>query len=89
MPHRTFEGVVVSDAMQKTRVVEITRFKKHPRYHKLLKVSARLKAHDEKNEFKKGDKVIIEETRPLSRQKRWNIVKLIARKEEEAMETSI
>ncbi|MEK7498312.1 MAG: 30S ribosomal protein S17 [Patescibacteria group bacterium] len=54
-----------------------------------MKVSARLKAHDEKNEFKKGDKVIIEETRPLSRQKRWNIVKLIARKEEEAMETSI
>ncbi|MBI5153585.1 MAG: 30S ribosomal protein S17 [Parcubacteria group bacterium] len=81
MAHRTFEGIVVSDAMQKTRVIEIIRFKKHPRYHKLLKVSERLKAHDEKNEFKKGDRVVIEETRPLSRQKRWNIVKLIARKE--------
>ncbi len=83
MSHRTFEGVVVSDAMQKTRVVLITRFKKHPKYHKLLRISERFKAHDENNEFKNGDKVVIEETRPLSGQKRWNIVKLIARREKE------
>ena len=63
--------------MQKTRVVEISRLKKHPRYEKYFKVSARFKAHDEKNEYKNGDKVTIEEIRPLSRDKRWKIVKLI------------
>ena len=68
------KGVVVSDKMQKTRVVEISRFKKHPRYLKYYKVSARFKAHDETNEYKMGDKVVIEETRPLSREKRWTIV---------------
>ena len=67
------KGVVVSDKMQKTRVVEISRFKKHPRYLKYYKVSTRFKAHDESNEYKTGDKVVIEETRPLSREKRWTI----------------
>ena len=70
---RKLKGVVVSDKMQKTRVVEISRFKKHPRYLKYYKVSTRFKAHDESNEYKTGDKVVIEETRPLSREKRWTI----------------
>ncbi|MBI4119532.1 MAG: 30S ribosomal protein S17 [Parcubacteria group bacterium] len=71
---RKLEGVVVSDKMQKTRVVEISRFKKHPKYLKYYKASTRLKAHDEENEYKTGDRVMIEETRPLSRGKRWRII---------------
>lgn len=71
---RKLEGVVVSDAMQKTRVVAVSRLKKHPKYHKYYKVTMRFKAHDEKNEYKTGDKVTIEETRPMSKEKRWIIV---------------
>ena len=68
----------------------VTSLKKHHRYHKLLRSTERFKAHDENNEFKKGDKVLIQETRPLSRQKRWNIVKLILRpKGAEELESSI
>lgn len=74
---RKLEGVVVSDKMQKTRVVEVTRVKKHPLYKKYFKVSKRFKAHDENNEYKVGDKVIIEETRPLSKEKRWRILSKI------------
>ena len=70
---KQIEGVVVKDKMLKTRVVEVTRLKKHKRYGKYYKVSRRFKAHDEKNEYKTGDKVVIEETRPLSREKRWKI----------------
>jgi len=71
---RRLEGVVVSDKMMKTRVVEVTRFKKHPKYLKYFKVKKRFKAHDENNEYKVGDRVIIEETRPISKEKRWKIV---------------
>ncbi len=60
--------------MQKTRVVAVDRMKKHPRYDKYFTVTERFKAHDEKNEFKKGDKVTIQEVRPMSRDKRWTIV---------------
>jgi len=74
---RRLQGVIVSDKMQKTRVVEITRLKKHPRYKKYYKVTRRFKVHDEKNEYKVGDKVVIEETRPLSKEKRWIIVEKI------------
>ena len=74
---RKLEGIVVSDKMQKTRVVEITRFKKNPKYLKYYKVSRKFKAHDENNEYKTGDKVVIEETRPLSRENRWRIVQKI------------
>jgi len=71
---RRLEGVVVSDKMMKTCVVEVTRFKKHPKYLKYFKVKKRFKAHDENNEYKVGDRVIIEETRPISKEKRWKIV---------------
>jgi small subunit ribosomal protein S17 len=74
LKRRRLEGVVVSDKMQKTRVVEIERFKKHPKYQKYYKITTRFKAHDEKNEYHVGDRVVIEETRPLSREKRWRIV---------------
>ena len=71
---RKREGVVVSDKMQKTRVVEVAETKRHPKYLKQYVAHSRFKAHDEKNEYKTGDKVMIEATRPLSRDKRWIIV---------------
>ena len=71
---RKLQGIIVSDKMNKTRVVEVVRLKKHPRYKKYFKVSARFKAHDENNEYKTGEKVFIEETRPISKDKRWKIV---------------
>lgn len=71
---RKLEGVVVSDKMQKTVVVEISRLKEHSKYHKRYKVTKRFKAHDEKGEYHVGDKVIIEETRPLSKEKRWKVI---------------
>ncbi|MFN7088596.1 MAG: 30S ribosomal protein S17 [Candidatus Paceibacteria bacterium] len=72
---RRLEGVVVSDKMQKTVVVAVERIKEHPKYKKRYKVTRRFKAHDEKNEYHVGDKVIIEECRPLSKEKRWRVVK--------------
>lgn len=71
---RTLKGVVVSDKMQKTVVVLVTRLKKHPKYKKYYKVTERFKAHDEKGEYHIGDKVIIQETRPMSRDKRFTVV---------------
>ena len=71
---RRLNGTVVSDKMQKTRVVEIVRLKKHPRLKKYFRVTLRVKAHDEENKFHTGDNVTVEETRPLSKGKRWIIV---------------
>ena len=71
---RTLQGVVVSDKMTKTRVVAITRMKKHPKYLKYYRVTKRYKAHDEENRFHTGDVVMIRESRPLSRDKRWTII---------------
>lgn len=74
MPRRQLQGVVVSDKMQKTIVVEVTRVKEHPKYKKRFKVTKRYKAHDENGEYHIGDKVIIEETRPISKEKRWIVI---------------
>lgn len=74
---RKLKGVVVSDKMMKTRVVAVEGTKKHPKYQRLYRVTHRFKAHDEENAYKTGDKVIIEETRPLSREKRWKIISKI------------
>ena len=74
---RKLQGTVVSDKMQKTRIVTIDRLKKHPRYKKFYHVTERFKAHDENNEYKTGDKVVIQEARPLSKDKRWMIVEKI------------
>jgi small subunit ribosomal protein S17 len=76
---KTREGVVVSDAMQKTRVVKIERVYRHPRYQRVIRMSKKLKAHDEANESRVGDRVLIEETRPLSKEKRWRIRKILTR----------
>lgn len=68
-------GVVVSNKMDKTVVVSVSRFIKHPLYGKFYKVSKKYKAHDEENKYKKGDKVEIAETRPISKDKRFKVVK--------------
>ena len=73
------EGVVVSDAMQKTRVVRIERVYRHPKYQRVIRMSKKLKAHDEANESHVGDRVLIEETRPMSKEKRWRIRRILSR----------
>ena len=76
---KTKEGVVVSDAMQKTRVVRIERVYRHPRYQRVIRMSKKLKAHDEENSSHVGDRVLIEETRPISKEKRWRIRQVLTR----------
>jgi small subunit ribosomal protein S17 len=71
---RKIIGVVTSDKMNKTRVVSVSRLKKHPKYLKYYHVTTKFKAHDENNEYKTGDKVTIEEARPMSKEKRWRII---------------
>jgi small subunit ribosomal protein S17 len=72
-------GVVVSDKMSKTRVVVVERAFRHPRYERVVKRSSRFKAHDERNEARLGDRVLIVETRPLSKDKRWRIKEILER----------
>ena len=72
--HRTLKGYVVSDKMDKTVVVEIRRMKKDPKYKKYFKTSQKYKAHSPANEFHTGDKVVIQETRPISKDKRWIVI---------------
>lgn len=76
---RKIKGTIVSDKMQKTRIVAVERLKMHPKYKKYTKVTKRYKAHDETNEYKAGDVVIIEETKPMSKDKRWKIVERVER----------
>ncbi len=71
---KTLKGIVVSDKMDKTIVVSVQRFVKHPLYGKFYKVSKKYKAHDENNSYKIGDKVEIIETRPISKDKRFKVV---------------
>lgn len=70
-------GIVVSAAMNKTIVVRVERKKRHPLYGKEMRQSKTFYAHDEKNEAKEGDRVAIIETRPLSKLKRWRLVKIV------------
>jgi len=72
-------GVVKSDKMDKTRVVAVTELRKHPLYGKYVKSTQKFHVHDEKNEAKAGDKVLIVETRPLSKTKRWRLMKVLER----------
>lgn len=71
---RILRGTVVSDKMAKTVVVQIHRLKMNPKYKKQFKVSSRYQAHDEKGEYHVGDKVTIQETRPMSKLKRWIVI---------------
>lgn len=75
---RQLTGVITSNKMDKTVVVRVERVKKHPKYLKQYTVRNSFKAHDEKNEYQIGDTVVIEETRPLSKDKRWRVVKKVA-----------
>ena len=74
---KTRVGTVVSDKMDKTIVVAIVDNVSHPLYKKIIKRTVKFKAHDEKNEAKTGDRVRIMETRPLSKDKRWRLVKIV------------
>ena len=68
-------GVVVSDKMDKTVVVEVQRYVKHPKYGKFIKIKKKYNAHDEENKYKTGDKVVIEEGKPLSKDKSFVVIK--------------
>ena len=70
-------GIVISDKMDKTRVVRIERSTQHPLYKKIIKKFINFKVHDQKNESHTGDTVRIMETRPLSKEKRWRVVKIV------------
>ena len=71
---RQFTGTVVSDKMSKTVTVRVDRTVLHPKYHKRYTRSTKMKAHDEKGEYHTGDLVVIEECKPISRDKRWRVV---------------
>lgn len=77
MPKKRMVGVVVSDKMDKTVVVAVERFVQHSRYKKYIKRTKKYHVHDEKNECRIGDIVEIEETRPLSKTKRWRVIRII------------
>ncbi len=72
--NRVFKGTVVSAAMDKTRIILVSRSIRHPKYNKRYQISRRYAAHDAKNEYQIGDQVMIQETRPLSHTKRWRII---------------
>lgn len=74
---KTRVGIVTSDKMDKTVVVSVVNNVKHPLYGKVIKRTYKLKAHDENNECRTGDKVKVMETRPLSKDKRWRLVEVI------------
>ena len=76
---KTQVGMVVSDKMDKTVVIAIQDHVRHPLYKKIIKRTVKLKAHDEKNECKVGDRVMVMETRPLSKDKRWRVAQIIER----------
>jgi small subunit ribosomal protein S17 len=78
MPKRILQGVVVSDKNDKTIVVKVERRLTHPVLRKTVRLSKKYHAHDEKNDAKVGDVVRIEETRPLSKQKRWMLLEKVA-----------
>ncbi|HOV90454.1 MAG TPA: 30S ribosomal protein S17 [Syntrophorhabdaceae bacterium] len=78
---RKMIGVVLKDKMDKTVVVEVEKFHKHPKYHKYIRIKKRYKAHDEDNRCSIGDKVLIVESRPISKEKKWLVKDIISREE--------
>ena len=76
---RSISGVVISDKMDKTIVVRVERLVKHPVFHKYIRQFVKYKAHDEANECRVGDKVVIVESRPLSKEKRWRMRSILER----------
>jgi len=82
---RSKTGRVVSDKMDKTVVVSVERLRRHPIYKRVVRLSSKFKAHDHDNSARVGDTVRIEESRPLSRQKRWTVVEIVARGSQEEL----
>jgi len=78
---RERQGVVVSDRMDKTIVVQVKAVKPHAKYSKVIRTTSRLKAHDEENQAKVGDTVLVRECRPLSKDKTWRLIKVLERAE--------
>lgn len=78
-PRKVREGIVTSDAMDKTIVVTVTDRVRHPLYGKTMQRSKKLYVHDEANDAKAGDRVRVQETRPLSKQKRWRLLEVLER----------
>jgi small subunit ribosomal protein S17 len=76
---RTKVGRVVSDKMDRTVVVSVERLRRHAIYKRVVRLSSKFKAHDEENSARVGDTVRIEESRPISREKRWTVVEIVAR----------
>jgi small subunit ribosomal protein S17 len=76
---KTKTGRVVSDKMDKTIVVSVERLSRHPLYKRVIRLTTKFKAHDERNEARVGDTVLIEESRPLSATKRWRLIEIVAR----------
>jgi small subunit ribosomal protein S17 len=76
---RERQGVVVSDKMDKTIVVEVTTVKPHAQYQKIVRRTTRLKAQDDQNEARAGDKVVVRECRPLSKSKSWRLIRVLER----------
>ncbi|MDX1582172.1 MAG: 30S ribosomal protein S17 [Thermoanaerobaculia bacterium] len=72
-------GTVVSDKMDKTVVVSVENIMKHPFYHKYVKKTSKFLAHDEENQCQEGDRVVIQESRPLSKKKRWSVREIVSR----------
>ncbi len=86
---KSLEGVVVSDKMNKTRVVRVSRSVRHPFYEKIMKKSKKFHAHDENNETREGDVVEITSTRPLSKLKRWRIVRVVKAAPKDLVEANL
>lgn len=79
MPKKELIGLIVSDKMQKTAVVEVERIKEHPKYKRRYKVHKNYKAHIESGEYKEGDKVVIRECKPFSKDKKWEVISKISK----------
>ena len=85
---RKLKGTIISNKMQKTVTVRVDRLSLHSKYQKYYRVSRTYKAHDETGQYRAGDEVLIQETRPLSKEKRWQVVELVNRAVEAAEEIS-
>ncbi len=79
MPKKVYTGQVITDKMDKTVVVAVTRLTQHPMYKKTIKKISKFKAHDDENKCKRGDVVSIIEARPISKDKRWKVLDVIRR----------
>jgi small subunit ribosomal protein S17 len=77
MPKKKLTGMVVSDKMQKTVVVQVEDIKEHPKYKRRYKTHKKYKAHDQNQEYHVGDTVVIEETKPMSKDKRFTVIKKV------------